>query len=97
MKTLKRIKGSKVGKKLSTIIELHNNMKGCYFWSPPGTASGRRYYETQRCNKLSFIYDGALYEINQSTDCSCKNIYYSLSVMVDGKSKDVRAIKKLVA
>ena len=81
---------------LRLILSIHGDMQGCYFWSPPCSAHQRRSYEAARSNRVHFLLNGVEYEIDQSTDCSCKNIYYSLRVMVDGKKKDVRAIKKLL-
>ena len=93
-KNIKRTK--KLKSTLRLILSIHNDMKGCYFWRPPSKASCRRRYEDERSNRVHFILNGVEYKIDQSTDCSCKNIYYSLRVMVDGKKKDVRAIRRLI-
>ena len=78
------------------IIDLHADMQGAYFWRPPSSAPQRRAYERERTHSLTFKVNGVLWEINQVTDCSCKNIYYSLDVRVDGNKKNVRALKKLI-
>lgn len=81
---------------LHEIIDLHDEMKGAYFWRPPSSAPQRRAYERDRSNFIKFSINNTLIEIDQKTDCSCKNIYYSLSVHVDGVKKNIRVLKNLV-
>ena len=82
--------------KLNTILELHEKMRNCYFWSPRGNAASRRREEEQKSNYLEFMLGEDYYEIDQTTRCSCKNYYYKLDVQVNGVKKDVRALKKLI-
>ena len=95
MKDRKRMQGTKLQRELMAIIEQHDDMKGCYFWKPPSSASMRRRYERERSASMAFLFRGALYEIDQECSCSCRNIYYSLSVHVDGRKKDIRSLKRL--
>ena len=81
---------------LKRIIKIHDEMRFSYFWSPPCSANQRRSYESKNSNSVQFLLNGIEYKIDQITDCSCSNIYYSLAIFVDGKKKDVRAIKKLL-
>lgn len=75
-------------------LTLHDKMKGSYFYSSPGSASSRRSYEKNNSrDTLKFVVDGKEYTWKQTTDCSCRNVYYKSIVTVDGDSKDVRAIK----
>ena len=97
MKNFKRFDGTKTQKVLEAIVDLHDEMRNCYFWNPPTRASDRRSYEERRSNFLEFSINSTEYEVSQKTSCSCKNIYYTLIVMVNGEKKDVRAIRKLVA
>ena len=97
MKQYKRLANTNAIRTIDTIVDLHNDMKGSYFWTPPGSASRRRSYEADRCNDLTFRFDGNTYRIEQTTSCSCKHIRYQLYVEVDGKRKDVRVLKRLLA
>lgn len=90
-----RAKRQKVAK-IREIIEIHNTMRSSFKWRPPGVARQRRYMEEQHSNQLEMKHKGSTYEISQETTCSAKNVYYRLGVFVDGKKKDVRALKKLV-
>lgn len=78
------------------VISLHENMKNSYFFTPPQSASSRRYYEKKYSREYAFIYDGVEYCFDLCTQCSCKNIYYSAYITVDGIKKDIRAVKKLL-
>lgn len=83
---------------LNKVLELHEKMKGAYFYNPPTKASSRRYYE--ECNSLTseFEYKGDVYKIQQETSCSCKNIYYKIRYYKNGEpfDKDIRFIKKVL-
>jgi len=71
-------------------------MRNCYFWTPPQNASGRRSYENYKSNYIKFKLDGKEYEVEQDCRCSCRNIYFSTCILVDGVKKDIRALKKLL-
>jgi len=97
MRDYKRFRNTKAQKKLQEIINTHKKMRGAYFFRPPSSALRRRNYEIARSSHMTFSINGVAYEIDQITECSCKNVYYSLSVVVGGRKKNVRALKKLVA
>ena len=94
MKEIKRIKGTKIEKTLEHILHRHLKYQNCYFWKSPSSAGERRQMEFVTNDELK--YQGHEYKITQQLHCSCKNIYYSLLVLVDDKKKDIRAIKALV-
>ncbi len=96
LKTLNNKTGNGIKKRIAEILNTHENMKNCYFWSPPGNASGRRRYEEQRENSLSFNLAGKAYDIIQECSCSCKNIYFSTNIRIDGEKKDIRSLKRLI-
>ena len=83
--------------KLEAVIELHDKMKGCYFYTPPHTASKHRFYEEVNSLKTEFEYDGDSIVIEQVTSCSCRNVYYSVTYYINGKyvKKDIRFVKKI--
>lgn len=69
----------------------------CYFWSPPGSAGGRRSEERRRSRYIDFIVDGmpCIYEV--LVTCSCQNYYCCRTLTVDGlvKPQGLRYLKKL--
>ncbi len=95
LKNLESKTGQTVKGWIEEIIETHNTYKGCYFWTPPGNASGRRSSEFH--NEFEFFVGGKHFEVEQKRRNSCKNVYFSTSIFVDGRTKDIRAMKKLVA
>jgi len=97
MKQYKTLKRSKVLPLLIQFVERHINFKNCYFWSPPSNASGRRRMEDNNTLKISFNLGGVSYSFTQEVRCSCQNVYYSSSIDVGEKTKDIRAVKKLIA
>ena len=72
----------------------HEKYSESFYWSPPKHASGRRKLEFD--TKLHFILNDVEYELEQDLTCSCQHFYYSSSIYVNGKKKDIRAIKKLL-
>lgn len=83
---------------LQSIIDLHNKMKGAYFYSPPQQAYARRRYEEHNSMSTEFVLDGEEILVEQITSCSCKNVYYSMSIYIDGKitDKNIRFIKNIL-
>jgi len=81
---------------LKSFVEHWNKFKGAYFWTPPGSSSGRRSYEKQNSRALTGRYFGK--EINLSVDvgCSCKNVYVTKSACVDGEKKTIASVKALI-
>lgn len=77
-------------------IELNETMQGCYFWNPPSKSSARRKYEEEHSLKGEFEYKEHKYYVNLITECSCKNVYFKQYIEVDGESKDIRLIKKIL-
>lgn len=84
--------------RIKMAIELHENMKGCYFYSSPCNSHGRRSYEKRNSLTTKFTYKKQKIEIKQVTDCSCKNVYYKMLIIIDNEEtkKDLRFLKKLI-
>jgi len=84
-------------KAIYDVIDLHTQMKNCYFYHAPTKAINRRIYEQQHSHTSTFFYDGHRYDIKQITLCSCKNVYYKMHIYQDGKAldKDIRFIEAL--
>jgi len=96
-KNYKRFKGTKQAKTLQEIVDRHEQFKGAYFWTPPGSANQRRRMEQENTAEAHFLVNGVEYQVEQSVSCSCRNVYYSLNTLVDGEPKNVRALKALLA
>lgn len=95
MRTVKTLrKGSFVRKFLELFVKNHEKYRGSYFWKPPSAASQRRSQEFDHC--LTFQYKGDVYELEQSLEFSCKNVYWTSTVYVNEKKKDIRVIHKLI-
>ena len=94
LKSLNSKTGRTITNKLSVMINNHDKYKKSYFWSPPGTASSRRSMEFK--DNLIFNLGGKKYEIEQELYCSCKNVYWSNRIYIDGRKKTIIALKKLL-
>ena len=77
-------------------IALNERMRGSYFWSSPRDAASRRRYEEQHSLGANFEYKGHTYYINLVTECSCRNIYFKQYIELDGESKDIRLLRKVL-
>ena len=94
IKEYKRLKNTKAMKYLIAFLNNHQQYHNTYFWNPPGHASARRKMDFD--TEFVFIYHGVKYELRQSLSCSCKNVYFSSKVYVDGIKKNIRTVKKLI-
>lgn len=65
------------------ITNLHDSMKNSYFFYSSNNAASRRSYETMNSRTTEFIFDEKRYIVKQVTKCSCKNVYYKLSIDTD--------------
>ncbi len=97
MRDYKHIKGTKLEKQIKGALTLHDQMKGAYFYTPPSIASMRRSYEKRNSMNFTFSFRGDIYEVNLSTDCSCKIVYYKGYFAKNGKTGNVRLLKTLIA
>lgn len=79
---------------IKDIIDTHDKFRNSYFWTPPRVASSRRNMEFD--NEYEFEYNGKKHRVEQTLSCSCKNVYYTLFVCVDGTKKDVRVLKTIL-
>ena len=72
-----------------------------YFWTPSGSASGRRSNEKRRNGEVAeFLAENAdalkaaNVEVNFSYSESCHNVYKSCKITRNGKRSNVTAIRK---
>lgn len=84
---------------IENALYTHDRFKNSYFWKTPTFASGRRKMEAKFYDENPGFYietEKGLIEVNPSLSVRCRNVYYSLSIKLDGKSKDIRALKALL-
>ena len=82
---------------LNKIVDRHDHFKSSYLWIPPGAASMRRKYERDNTiEPMGFMFDRDQYHIEQSVDCSGKNVYYHFLIYRNGEKKNIRALKSLI-
>jgi hypothetical protein len=71
-------------------------MRNSYFWSPPGIASSRGWYEGVNSSQYEFVLNDKKIELECNTECSCKHIYYRGNFTIDDRSVTIRSVKKLL-
>lgn len=80
--------------KIGAIIDEAERMKGAYFFSPPGNASGRRSYERYHSHDMiEWTEGGHTYTAEYVVSCSCKNVYAYGKYTKDGNKTTLTAIK----
>lgn len=83
---------------LNAIIKLHEKMKGSYFYNSPMNASSRRSYEQHNSLETTITHNNQEVRVEQNTQCSCKNVYYKMSIYINGNitTKNISFVKKLL-
>lgn len=82
---------------ITRAIDHHEHFSNAYFWSPPGQAAARRAMERNKSFAERFLLDGSMYAYESSVRCSCKNVYYHGTFLVDGVKKNVRCFRAALA
>lgn len=88
---------------LEAIIRLHDKMRGSYFYTPPSSAASRRNYESTHSLTTEFEVNGQAIRVEQTTSCSCRNVYYKMHVYASTPEglaytkKDIRYIKGILS
>lgn len=82
---------------LDDMIAHWEKFASCYFWSSPGSASGRRSEEKRHARDVSFVVDGMAVRYEVEVTCSCRNYYCARTLTVDGdvKKQGLRYLRKL--
>lgn len=81
---------------LKDLVDQNSYFKSAYFWSPPSSASSRRWYEKNHSRSLNGVFDGNELDLNLEISCSCKNIYVNRKYYVNGKKTTITKIKNLI-
>lgn len=83
---------------LERIISTHEKYRNSYFFSSDATADGRRRKERRFAENnpdVTFIKGDKKIEVSMRYKESCRNVYYTLCVMVNGEKKNISVIKKI--
>lgn len=79
---------------IKTIIDEAETMRSAYFFTPPGNANGRRYYERKHSHdRIEWQEGGHTYTAAYTVSCSCKNVYAYGEYTRDGKKTTLTAIR----
>ena len=79
---------------IKELIDQAQCFKNAYFWSAPGSASSRRWYEQKNTIPLiEWEEGGNTYTGRFDVTCSCKNVYASGYYTKNGKKTTLTAIK----
>lgn len=100
MKTFKATNkvSAQLKQRIQSVLDTHGKYKNAYFWSSAGNASQRRRNEEKFAESnpdFNIETKNGLVEVSFSYSESCKNIYYSLDIRLDGEKKDIRLLKKI--
>jgi len=101
MKKIELTANLRLSKKAKQIIQdainTHEKYKKAYFWHSPSNASGRRAME-DRFEGKDFVLHTAngKIEVEFNFSVSCKNVYYSMSVYLNGEKKNIKLLKKIL-
>ena len=88
---------------LDSIIDLHERMRGAYFFLPPANSYARRVYENKNSMTSEVKTTSGHYVVRQDTECSCRKVYYRMTInlLIDGQevrtNKTIRYIKVLMS
>lgn len=85
-------------RKLEAVIDLHEKMKGVYFWHAESSAGGRRSCEKKNSLTTDFEWNGDKYRIEQITECTCSHTEFHTNYYINGEwvRADIRLVKKIL-
>ncbi len=84
---------------IKRIIDTHEKYKKSYFWKPASSADNRRRNERKFIENnppLCFIKGEKRIEVSMNYSESCKNVYYRLTVLINGEVSNITAVKNLL-
>lgn len=94
---IKSIELNEVMNICNDIITNAEKFKNCYFWDGDnGNDKARRYYETQNSRDYHFRFNGNEYHFEHCVSQSRKNTYFRPTYSINGETKDLRLVKKLL-
>lgn len=84
---------------LERIVQTHERFEYAYFLKPATSARQRRYNERIFADsnpELAFITKDGLMTVKATLSETCYNVYYKLTITVDDKVKNIKAVKNLL-
>ena len=76
------------------LIETAERFRNAYFWTPPCSASSRRWYEEKNTVPLiTWEEGGHAYTAEYIVSCSCRNVYARGEYTRDGEKTTLTAIR----
>lgn len=81
---------------INSFVQQWEKLAGAYFWTPPSSASARRSYEKYQSRDISITIDSTVIEGSISVSCSCRNVYVTRKLVVNGEQKRITALKNLI-
>lgn len=100
----KRLRTSRLLEAQATLREMIDEReltKSMYFWSPSGSAGGRRWNEKKRNIEITAKLTGCTVHYERSYSESCRYVYASdyLYINIDGENQKVTVadLKKMIA
>lgn len=78
---------------IAALIDAADYCRGAYFWTPSGSASGRRYTERKYSrDKIEWDEGGRHYTARFDVSVSCAHVYAAGTYTRDGKKTTLTAI-----
>jgi len=84
---------------ISKILDTCEYYKNSYFWDSARSASNRRSNEVNFKGQnptVGFITKRGLIEVSFSYSESCKNVYFSKTILLDEKVTNIRVLKSIL-
>ncbi len=81
---------------LKELYALWHKYDMAYFWHPPGVASARRAMEAANTIKKVYELENMKIVVDISVECSCKNVYVTRRLYVNGERKTARVLSSLI-
>ncbi len=88
------MKNAEIVAAIRTVVDAAETMRNAYFFTPPGSAGGRRSYERYHsAPRVDWNEGGHEYSAEYTVTCSCANVYAFGTYTRDGKKTTLTAIR----
>lgn len=84
---------------IKNAISTHEHYKNSYFWKSQGNAGSRRNNESKFKSSnpnFNLITKNGLVNVEFSYSESARNVYYSMTITLDGVKKNITYLKNLI-
>jgi hypothetical protein len=100
LSTIKRVSRKRATEIIQALCEHSTRFKNAYFFRPPQSASGRRWYEKSNSIKKQFywVHEHKRYEvsIDFTVSVSCRNVYINRVYTLNKKPCNLLKLKNLI-